>query len=155
MHAGAAPPPCGASPLDDRPPGGRRRVSSRQLFHVEQPRAPKRRRGTDGRETLVVTIAVLSQKGGVGKTVTVTNLGVCLAERGQRVLMVDFDPQADLSASWGLEDDEPHPRVEQYLGVATGDVGAALFEIPRADDGRLALLPTAYEALRSQTARLL
>src|SRR4051794_39158208 len=94
----------------------------------------------------MVTIAVLSHKGGVGKTVTVTNLGVCLAERGQRVLMVDFDPQADLSASWGLEDDEPHPRVEQYLGVANGDVGAALFEIPLGNDGRLALLPTAYEA---------
>jgi chromosome partitioning protein len=103
----------------------------------------------------MVTIAVLSQKGGVGKTVTVTNLGVCLAERGQRVLMVDFDPQADLSASWGLEDDEPHPRVEQYLGVANGDVGSALFEIPLGDDGRLALLPTVYEALRGQTARLL
>src|SRR3954452_24510431 len=107
-----------------------------------------RKRGTDGRETPMVTIAVLSQKGGVGKTVTVTNLGVCLAERGQRVLMVDFDPQADLSACWGVEAHEPHPRGEQYLGVADGDVGAALFEIALGDDGRLALLPTALEALR-------
>ena len=39
--------------------------------------------------------------------------------------------------------------------MANGDVGAALFEIPLGDDGRLALLPTAYEALRGQTARLL
>jgi chromosome partitioning protein len=70
------------------------------------------------------------------------------------VLMVDFDPQADLSASWGLEDDEPHPRVEQYLGAANADIGAALFGIPLSG-GRLALLPTAYEALRGQTARLL
>src|SRR4051812_45065659 len=93
-----------------------------------------RKGGADGPEAHVVTIAVLSQKGGVGKTVTVTNLGVCLAERGQRVLMVDFDPQPDLSASWGLEDDEPHARVEQYLGVANADVGAALFEIPLGDD---------------------
>jgi chromosome partitioning protein len=104
----------------------------------------------------VITIAFVSQKGGVGKTVTVANLGAGLAERGLRVLMVDFDPQADLSASWGLEEDDLHPRLEQFLGRVDGGLSDALLDLTvDADGGRLALLPTAYEALRRQTARLL
>jgi chromosome partitioning protein len=102
----------------------------------------------------LITIAVASQKGGVGKTVTVANLGAALAERGLRVLTVDFDPQADLSASWGVEEDDPRPRIEQFLGRADPLLGDALLDLV-VDGGRLALLPTAYEALRRQTARLL
>jgi chromosome partitioning protein len=108
------------------------------------------------KETHVSTIAVLSQKGGVGKTATTANLGASLAGRGLRVLMVDFDPQADLSASWGLEEDDPRPRIEQFLGRSDRPVRDAVFEIEIGENrGSLALLPTAFEALRRQTARLL
>jgi chromosome partitioning protein len=46
-------------------------------------------------------IALANQKGGVGKTTTTLNLGAALAERGQRVLLVDLDPQSNLTACTG------------------------------------------------------
>lgn len=49
------------------------------------------------------TLVVANQKGGVGKSTSVMNLGVALAERGQRVLLVDLDPQGGLTAAFGLD----------------------------------------------------
>lgn len=47
-------------------------------------------------------IAMVNQKGGVGKTTSTVNLGAALAEYGQRVLLVDFDPQGALSVALGV-----------------------------------------------------
>ena len=52
------------------------------------------------------TIAVLNQKGGVGKTTTVVNCGAALAALGQRVVLVDLDPQAHLTIHLGLEPEQ-------------------------------------------------
>src|SRR5579884_2528690 len=67
-------------------------------------------------------VAVVNQKGGVGKTTTAINLGAALAERGRQVLLIDLDPQANATSGVGQDPSSPHLSVYHLLsGEATLD----------------------------------
>ncbi len=80
-------------------------------------RGPQRRRAAR-------VLAFANQKGGVGKTTTVINLGAALAEAGERILLVDMDPQGSLGVGLGIE---PHAREVTVYNLLMQD-GATLDE---------------------------
>jgi len=60
-------------------------------------------------------IALLNQKGGVGKTTSTVNLGAAFARYGQRVLLVDLDPQSNLSLHFGVESGPEQRTIRDLL----------------------------------------
>src|SRR5262245_60395269 len=71
------------------------------------------------------SIAVMNQKGGVGNTTTAVNLSAALAEAGQRVCVIDLDPQAHASLHLGVTIRDGQPSVYEVL------TGGLLFPIVR------------------------
>ncbi|MCY2932329.1 MAG: ParA family protein [Planctomycetota bacterium] len=87
-------------------------------------------------------IAVINQKGGVGKTTSVANLGAALAARGHRVCLIDMDPQSHLTLHMGVE---PGSSALTIYDVLTGDtpIGQAAMPLPGRD--RLSLVPSVID----------
>ena len=61
------------------------------------------------------TIAIVNQKGGVGKTTTCVNLAAALQAQGQRVLVCDFDPQANTTSGFGVDKTTASPSIYDVL----------------------------------------
>jgi len=72
----------------------------------------------------MAVISVFNQKGGVGKTTTILNVGAALAARGRRPVLIDLDPQASLSLAMGLRAVQPSQSV--YAHFQDGKPLAAL-----------------------------
>jgi len=106
------------------------------------------------------TIALANQKGGVAKTTTCLNLGAALVKRGRRVLLVDLDPQANLTLGLGLDPYQQQATTYEVLlnadkgaGFAVQSIGEGLDLIPATIDMAAAELELAGKIGRETLLR--
>jgi chromosome partitioning protein len=79
-----------------------------------------------------VICVFVNQKGGVGKTTSAINIGAFLAEAGKTILLVDFDPQGNLSSGIGIK--QPKPGIYELLsGAATPETAIKKTEVKNLD----------------------
>lgn len=92
-------------------------------------------------------IAMMNQKGGVGKTTTAVNLGAALAQAGNRVCLIDLDPQAHLTLHVGLD---PNNLDHSVYDLLTEPDLSALAVMHRVDD-ELAVVPAETDLAAAET----
>lgn len=85
------------------------------------------KQGKQNKQSRVITLS--NHKGGVGKTTSALNIGAGLSKLGRRVLLIDLDPQANLSQSLGLVD-----QIHNIYGIIRGEYKAEPIEIRKGFD---------------------
>src|SRR5699024_4388133 len=83
-------------------------------------------------------IALVNQKGGVGKTTSSVNIGAALTDYGRKVLMIDFDPQSAMSAGLGTNPHEMHLTIYNVQMKRDVHVSEAIL---KTEDANIDLLP--------------
>jgi len=78
------------------------------------------------------SIAVVNQKGGVGKTTTCVNLAAALHQKGKRVLVCDFDPQANATSGLGVDKGRVSPNI-YHVVIEEADPARAVIHTPYGD----------------------
>lgn len=91
------------------------------------------------------TIAVVNQKGGVGKTTTVVNLGVGLAREGYRVLLIDADPQGNLTSCMGWDGDDIEKTLSYLLKSNINDEDSKVNEVILSHEEGVDVIPSNIE----------
>ncbi len=82
----------------------------------------------------MIIVTVANQKGGVGKTTSAINVGTALAATGQRVLLIDLDPQGNASTGLGIgRNDRERSSYDLLLGDMTVDNAAIPTRVPNLD----------------------